>query len=186
MGRMFKTFVVLGVVAIVVLAYFAFVGVSEPVDDFGDDDDISKPTDDTTAYAVFHSAGTVQYSGGVLSGVILTLKTRVYDYQSPSGGQVYETKPLWSLPDINTELVGHISAKVTVTGAGYIQVWQSEPLPVVAINGVGGGDWTFDSGRCFFESKGTYQVKMELLGWTTTNPSTVTLDVEIQSFEVLL
>jgi len=152
--------------AIIVIAYMATVGWSEPVKDFQPETPSDQtPSTNTTPPANAHIAyATFAYSYTVItaySGAIQSCVPSVQPYVSPSEGRVYQHQTLMFAPfppfTPEPNITGYIY--MTIWGNGLLAHWQSDTFYVTKYPTSGSGE----SGRVFFDKPGTYTWSVDLV-----------------------
>ena len=166
--------IVILLVVMVVVGYWAFIGFKEPVDDFtSGTNDNNDGTDGGTpgitlpyiSYGTFHIV--VHFSDyedfPVESGIDIT--PSIHPYTGPSAGKVYK-----QLPGLSIDWGGggeggtaypvfDVWVEVQITGPGaYLSNWKSGLAQFTPA--FGHGDRTFDTGRAFFPSTGSYTISV--------------------------
>jgi len=148
------------VVAIVILAYFAVVGVKAK------SPDVNKPDDDPTngdrqptAYGIIHLTLMVDNAVDRYTGEIQSPYVSVFDFISFDQGAVYQNQKFNLLGWFSDDMTAWVTA--TITGPGQFQFsWESEHESF-SLSEWGHKHIDFTSGRCFFWDKGTYSVTFQ-------------------------
>ena len=169
------------VIGMLVLGYFAFVGVSEPVDDVNDtDDDPTNAERDPTAYGIIHVSVEVDNAVDRYTGDITDAYVTVYDYLSFDEGRLYQNQKYRPLGWFSDNMI--VWVIVQITGPGQFQfTWESDHSEF-SLSEWGHKTLTFTSGRCFFWDKGDYSLSIK--AFADGDSGKFEVDTEVKSFNV--
>jgi len=157
--RMAMVVIIVGLVAI---GYFATVGWSEPVKDFTPEQPTppaTPPTTDPIAYATFNYTAVVYTR---LTGAVYSSVPTISPYVSAQEGRVFKNSKLNLQvspipPPVNTTVEGYVT--FTVTGQNTHQTWQSDKFTVTEFPTTISGQ----TGRVFFYQEGPYLFSCSLI-----------------------
>jgi hypothetical protein len=169
------------VVGMLVLGYFAFVGVSEPVEDVNDPGDDPTGGERTpTAYGIIHVTIEVDNAVARYTGSINDAYVTVYDYISFDEGKVYQNQKYDLMGIFSDNMIAWVM--VDITGPGQFQwPWESDHSEF-SLSEWGHKTLTFTSGRCYFWDKGDYSLSIK--AYADGDSGKYEVDTQIKNFSV--
>lgn len=166
---------VLLVVLLVLIAYYAIIGFTEPVPDA---DDNLPPNTDYDYYVTFRiavhiiSQGTDGQELASYVGKIETVTPTIAAFESMDKGKVYETDKLLSAHPQPGTIYGSFWVTVEVTGpGGYVANWKSSSYAVIGHKATDPQYLDQGTGRFLMKEAGSYQVNVVL--YSTTGPNDI-------------